>query len=52
MTLIKYVVKFLLLLRFGMYLISNEKKKTKKFKGGLNSRILIMTSCFDIQDFS
>jgi hypothetical protein len=34
MTVIEYAVKFLLLLRFGMYPISNEKKKVKKFEGG------------------
>jgi hypothetical protein len=35
-----------------MYLISNEEKKVKKFERGLNSRIQIMMSCFDIWDFS
>jgi hypothetical protein len=35
-----------------MYLILNEEKKVKKFERGLNSRIRIMMSCFDIRDFS
>jgi hypothetical protein len=38
--------------RFGLYLIPTEEKKAKKFKRDLNSRIRIMMSCFDIQDFS
>ena len=49
---IMYSVKFLQLLCFGMYLIHNEEKKVKKFERGLNSRIQIMVSCFDIQDLS
>jgi hypothetical protein len=49
---IEYVVKFLQLLCFGLYLIPTEEKKAKKFERGLNSRIRIMMSCFDIQDFS
>ena len=52
MIVIKYAVKFLQLLLFGMYLIPNEEKKAKKFERGLNSRIWIMMSCFDIRDFS
>jgi hypothetical protein len=38
--------------RFGLYLILIEEKKAKKFERGLNSRIQIMMSYFDIQDFS
>jgi hypothetical protein len=52
MSRIEYVAKFLQLLHFGMYLIPNEEKKAKKFERGLNSRIRIMMSCFDIWDFS
>jgi hypothetical protein len=52
MMVIEYATKFLQLLRFGMYLILNEEKKMKKFERGLNSRILIMMSYFDIRDFS
>jgi hypothetical protein len=37
---------------FGLYLISTEEKKAKKFKRGMNFRIRIMMSCFDIWDFS
>jgi hypothetical protein len=37
---------------FGLYLIPTEEKKAKKFERGLNSRIQIMMSCFDIWDFS
>jgi hypothetical protein len=44
--------KFSQLSRFGMYLIPNEEKKAKKFERGLNSRIQIMMSCFDIRDSS
>ena len=49
---IEYAAKFLQLFHFGMYLIPNEEKNVKKFEKGLNSRIRIMMSCFDIQDFS
>jgi hypothetical protein len=49
---IEYAAKFLQLSRFGMYLISNEEKKVKKFEQGLNSCIQIMISYFDIRDFS
>jgi hypothetical protein len=49
---IEYTVKFLQLSHFGLYLILTEEKKVKKFKQGLNSRIRIMMSYFDIQDFS
>jgi hypothetical protein len=49
---IEFTVKFLLLSCFGLYLIPIEEKKAKKFEQGLNSRIQIMMSCFDIQDFS
>ena len=49
---IEYAAKFLQLLRFGLYLIPTEEKKTKKLERGLNPRIRIMMSCFDIQDFS
>jgi hypothetical protein len=49
---IEFTAKFLHLSRFGLYLIPAEEKKTKKFKRGLNSRIQIMMSCFDIWDFS
>ena len=49
---IEYATKFLQLSRFGMYLIPNKEKKAKKFEWGLNSRIRIMMSCFDIRGFS
>jgi hypothetical protein len=49
---IEYMVKFLLQLRFGMYLILNEEKKAKKFERGLNTCIRTMMTCFDICDFS
>ena len=49
---IEYAVKFLQLSRFGLYLITTEEKKAKKFERGLNPRIRIMMSCFDIRDFS
>jgi hypothetical protein len=52
MSVIEYTVKFLQLSRFGLYLISTEEKKSKKFKQGLNSRIQIIMSCFNIHDFS
>ena len=52
MIVIEYATKFLQLSRFDMYLIPNEEKKAKKFERGLNSRIQIMMSYFDIQDFS
>ena len=51
MSVIEYAAKFLQLSRFGLYLIPNEEKNAKKFKRGLNPRIQIMMSCFDIQDF-
>jgi hypothetical protein len=35
-----------------LYLIPTEEKKAKKFERGLNSRIQIMMSYFDIRDFS
>ena len=49
---IEYVLKFLQLSHFDMYLIPNEEKKEKKLERGLNSRIQIMMSYFDIRDFS
>ena len=49
---IEYVVKFLQLSHFGLYLILTEEKKEKKFERGLNPRIRIMMSFFDIWDFS
>jgi hypothetical protein len=52
MIVIEYATKFLQLLRFGMYLILNEEKNAKNFERGLNFRIWIMMSCFDIHDFS
>jgi hypothetical protein len=52
MSVTEYTKKFLQLLRFGMYLILNKEKKAKKFERGLNSRIWIMMSWFDIRDFS
>jgi hypothetical protein len=52
MSVIEYTVKFLQLSCFGLYLIPTEEKKAKKFERGLNSRIQIMMSYFDIQDFS
>jgi hypothetical protein len=52
MSVIEYSAKFLQLSHFGLYLIPTEEKKVKKFERGLNSRIRIMMSCFDIQDFS
>jgi hypothetical protein len=52
MSVIEYAAKFLQLSCFGLYLIPTEEKKAKKFEQGLNSRIRIMMSCFDIQDFS
>ena len=52
MSVIEYAAKFLQLSCFDMYLIPNDEKKVKKFEQGLNSRIQIMMSCFDIQDFS
>jgi hypothetical protein len=52
MSVIEYAAKFLQLSHFGLYLILTEEKKAKKFESGLNSRILIMMSCFDIWDFS
>ena len=45
---IEYAVKFLQLSHFGMYLIPNEEKNVKNFERGLNSRIPIMMSCFEI----
>ncbi|XP_059461853.1 uncharacterized protein LOC132190835 [Corylus avellana] len=51
MQVIEYATKFLQLSRFGMYLISNEEKKEKKFEWGLNTRIRTMLTCFDICDF-
>jgi hypothetical protein len=52
MSVIEYATKFLQVSRFGLYLIQTEEKMAKKFERGLNSRIRIMMSCFDIQDFS
>jgi hypothetical protein len=52
MSMIKYAAEFLQLSRFGLYLIPTDEKKAKKFERGLNSRIRIMMSCFDIRDFS
>jgi hypothetical protein len=52
MSVIEYAAKFLQLSLFGLYLIPTKEKKVKQFKQGLNSRIQIMMSCFDIQDFS
>ena len=48
MSMIKYVAKFLQLSRFGLYLILTKEKKAKKFERGLDPRIRIMMSCFDI----
>ena len=48
---IEYAVEFLQWSRFSMYLIPNKEKKAKKFDRGLNSRIRIMMSCFNIHDF-
>jgi hypothetical protein len=48
MLVIEYAVKFLQLSYFGLYLIPTEEKKAKMFEQGLNSRIRIMMSCFDI----
>jgi hypothetical protein len=45
---IEYATKFLQLSRFGLYLILTKEKKAKKFEQGLNSRIRIMKSCFDV----
>jgi hypothetical protein len=39
MSVVEYAVKFLQVLQFGMYLISNMEKKAKKFEQGLNSHI-------------
>jgi hypothetical protein len=52
MLVIEYAMKFLQLSCFGLYLIPTEEKKAKKFEKGLNSRIRIMMSCFDVRDFS
>jgi hypothetical protein len=52
MSVIEYVAKFLQLSHFGLYLFPTEEKKAKKFERGLNFRIRIMMSCFDIRDFS
>ena len=52
MSMIEYSMKFLQLSYFSLYLILTEEKKAKKFEWGLNYRIQIMMSCFDIQDFS
>jgi hypothetical protein len=49
---IEYALKFLQLLRFGLYLIQTEEKKAKKFERGLNSHIRIIIRCFNIRDFS
>ena len=49
---IEYDTKFLQLLHFSMYLISNEEKKAKKFERDLNYRIQITMSYFDIRYFS
>jgi hypothetical protein len=48
MLVIEYTVKFLQLSCFGLYLFPTEEKKAKKFERGLNSRIQIMMSYFDI----
>jgi hypothetical protein len=47
---IEYAAKFLQLSRFGSYLVPNEETKAKKFEQGLNSRIWIIMSYFDIRD--
>jgi hypothetical protein len=52
MSVIEYAAKFLQLSCFGLYLIPIEEKKAKKFEQGLNSRIQIMMSYFNIWDFS
>jgi hypothetical protein len=52
MSVIEYTTKFLQLSRFGLYLILTKEKKAKKFEHGLNFRIQIMMSYFDIWDFS
>jgi hypothetical protein len=49
---IEYAVKFLQLSHFGLYLIRTKEKKAKKLERGLNSRIPIMMSYFNIWDFS
>ena len=49
---IEYAMKFLQLLHFRLHLILTEEKKVKKFERGLNSRIQIMMSYFNTQDFS
>jgi hypothetical protein len=52
MSVIEYAAKFLQLSRFELYLILTKEMKAKKFERGLNSRIRIMMSYFDIRDFS
>jgi hypothetical protein len=49
---IEYAANFLQLSCFGLYLILTKEKKAKKFERGLNSRIRIMMSCFNIWDFT
>ena len=51
MLVIEYAAKFLQLSHFRSYLIPTEEKKVKKFEWGLNSRIQIIMSCFNIWDF-
>ena len=51
MSVMECFVKFLQLSCFGLYLILTKEKKAKKFERGLNSRIRIMMSCFDIRNF-
>jgi hypothetical protein len=49
----KNVVRFFLLLRFGMFLIPYEEKKVKNyFERGMSTHILTMMTYFDICNFS
>lgn len=52
LSVIEYAARFLLLSRFAMYLIPDEKKRTSKFDRGQNTRIQTMLTCFDICNFS
>jgi hypothetical protein len=51
-TVIEYATKFIQLLRFVVYLISDEEKKAEKFKRGLSPRVKTMMTSFNIRNFS
>jgi hypothetical protein len=51
MTVAQYAARFNELPRFAPYLVADEENRVRKFKQGLNQRILDGVVCFEIKDF-